>query len=61
MDIAEPLGATTLLHGRLNGTEDDFTASLPGVHHMRAGTLLRLSVDPGAIHLFDSSTGLRIG
>ena len=61
VDIAEPLGATTLLHGRLNGTEDDFTASLPGVHHMRAGTLLRLSVDPGAIHLFDSSTGLRIG
>ena len=60
VDIAEPLGATTLLHGKLTGTDEDFTASLPGVHRLEAGTRLRLSVAPGAVHLFDSKTGLRI-
>ncbi|PHP68684.1 sn-glycerol-3-phosphate ABC transporter ATP-binding protein UgpC [Zhengella mangrovi] len=61
VDIAEPLGATTLLHGTLYGTEVAFTASLPGVHRMEAGTVLRLAVAPAAIHLFDPETGRRIG
>ncbi|MHA6266603.1 sn-glycerol-3-phosphate ABC transporter ATP-binding protein UgpC [uncultured Aliiroseovarius sp.] len=59
--LAEPLGANTLLHGRLDGDGILFTASLPGVHHARdAGHVLKLSVDPEHAHLFDPATHLRL-
>ena len=56
--MAEPLGANTLLHGRLPGGEA-FTASLPGVHRDHAGQVLRLSVQPGSLHLFGPADGRR--
>ena len=56
--MAEPLGANTLLHGRLEGTDGDFVASLPGVHRPETfGHAIALSIDPAAIHLFDPNTG----
>ncbi len=59
--LSEPLGANTLLHGRLDATGAEFTASLPGVHHAQdRGQVLRLSVQPGQAHLFDPTTQLRI-
>ncbi|SHL74814.1 carbohydrate ABC transporter ATP-binding protein, CUT1 family [Roseovarius marisflavi] len=59
--LAEPLGANTLLHGKLaSGT--GFTASLPGVHRVMAGEgALRLTIEARNMHLFDSETGRRLG
>ncbi|WP_299969085.1 sn-glycerol-3-phosphate ABC transporter ATP-binding protein UgpC [uncultured Roseobacter sp.] len=58
VQLSEPLGANTLLHGHLGGGES-FTASLPGVHTTTTQTL-QLAVDPAQIHLFDPSTGHRL-
>ncbi|WP_300550934.1 sn-glycerol-3-phosphate ABC transporter ATP-binding protein UgpC [Roseovarius sp.] len=59
--LAEPLGANTLLHGRLTSGAG-FTASLPGVHRVAPGEgALRLSIEAGNMHLFDAKTGRRIG
>ena len=57
VSMSEPLGASTLLHGRVGG--EPFTASLSGVHRGVTGTV-RLSPEPGAIHLFDPATGERL-
>ena len=55
--MAEPLGATTLLHGTVAGHEGEMVVSLPGVHH---GTgALRLSVNPALTHVFDKASGRR--
>ena len=61
VNLAEPLGANTLLHGHLDGSEESFTASLPGVHRLgEYGETIKLSVDPALIHLFDAGTGQRV-
>ncbi|MDA9207345.1 sn-glycerol-3-phosphate import ATP-binding protein UgpC [Octadecabacter sp.] len=60
VQMGEPLGANTLLHGRLDGTNEAFTLSLPGVHHAVAGETIRFSVDPAHLHFFDTETGQRI-
>ncbi|MBE0452539.1 sn-glycerol-3-phosphate ABC transporter ATP-binding protein UgpC [Roseovarius autotrophicus] len=58
--LAEPLGANTLLHGRL-ASGAAFTASLPGVHRADAErTTLRLSIAGENLHLFDPDTGRRL-
>ena len=61
VQMGEPLGANTLLHGRLDGTNDAFTISLAGVHHAVSGETIRFKVDPAHLHFFDTSTGKRIG
>ena len=64
MDVAfaEPLGANTLFHGHLSGSDTAITANLPGVHRdSGANTKVRLSVKPENIHLFDRATGQRFG
>ena len=58
--MGEPLGANTLLHGHLTGTESAFTASLPGVHHATPGQVVRFSAHPKNMHFFDSLSGKRI-
>jgi len=60
VQMGEPLGANTLLHGRLGGTSDAFTISLPGVHHAVAGEVIRFSINSKHLHLFDIKTGRRI-
>lgn len=60
VQMGEPLGANTLLHGRLDGTNDAFTISLPGVHHAVAGQEIRFGVDPKSMHFFDPKTRKRI-
>lgn len=58
---AEPLGANTLLHGRLEGGTDIFTASLNGIHRMaQQKETCRLSILPENVHVFDKTTGLRL-
>lgn len=57
--FTEPLGATTLLHGRLNQSGHNMTASLAGVHHLDQA-IVRLSVAEADVHLFDSASGINI-
>jgi sn-glycerol 3-phosphate transport system ATP-binding protein len=60
VQLSEPLGANTLLHGKLTATGDDFTASLPGVHRSDGGDVIRLSMSPDEMHFFDPETGGRL-
>lgn len=62
IQISEPLGANTLLHGRLAGSAHAITVSLAGVHTVsNSGAVQRFSVQPEHIHLFDPATGTRVG
>ena len=61
LQIAEPLGANTLLHGQLSDSHAPLTVSLPGVHQIDAGTgAMRFSVHPDHLHQFDAATGQRV-
>ena len=61
VELVEPLGANTLLHGNLNGSGELLTASLAGIHYLpQSAQAIKLSVDAQDIHLFDKSTQLRI-
>jgi sn-glycerol 3-phosphate transport system ATP-binding protein len=56
VELAEPLGSETVLHGRLaDGTP--LTARVPGAD---AAETMSLSPDPAALHVFDASSGRRI-
>jgi ABC-type sugar transport system ATPase subunit len=62
VDVIEYLGVESLLVGRLaGGSEGRVTAVLPG----QAGDLVRQTValdfDPADLHVFDKSTGRRVG
>ncbi len=60
--LAEPLGANTLLHGSLAGSGQALTASLAGVHRLSGSAQpMRLAVATENIHLFDKTSGQRIG
>ncbi len=59
--LAEPLGANTLLHGKLAGSGEMFTASVAGVYRMAAKhEQVRLGVEDANMHLFDTETGKRL-
>ncbi len=61
VELVEPLGANTLLHGSLNGSDEMLTASLAGIHYLpQSAEAVKLSVASEDIHLFDSKTKLRI-
>jgi sn-glycerol 3-phosphate transport system ATP-binding protein len=60
VQMGEPLGANTLLHGRITGNNDAFTLSLPGVHHAVAGEVVQFGVDPSNLHFFDPESGARL-
>ena len=58
--LAEPLGANTLMHGKLKDSAIPLTASLQGVHNMELDqTSLRFSVKHENIHLFNINSGHR--
>ena len=59
--LAEPLGANTLIHGKLEGTEQALSVSLAGVHLLEPDAeILKFSVQPENIHLFDRTSGMRM-
>jgi sn-glycerol 3-phosphate transport system ATP-binding protein len=60
VELFEQLGANTLLHGRLEGTDTEMVASLPGHVSAAPGTAMDFSVNPDLLHLFDPQTGKRI-
>jgi sn-glycerol 3-phosphate transport system ATP-binding protein len=56
VELAEPLGSETVLHGRLeDGTA--LTARVPGA---AVAERMTLAPDPAALHVFDASSGRRI-
>jgi sn-glycerol 3-phosphate transport system ATP-binding protein len=59
VELAEMLGADTIVHGRL-GDGTLLQARLPGTAHARPGDRLPLAVDPQQLHLFDRESGRRI-
>lgn len=61
VQMGEPLGANTLLHGRISGSKDPFTISLVGVHHAVVGEVIRFRVAPSNLHFFDCKSGARLG
>ncbi len=61
IQMAEPLGANTLLHGHLKASGDMITISLPGVHPIEGRhPNMRFSVTSEHLHLFDHTTGRRL-
>jgi len=59
--LAEPLGANTLIHGRLENSSIPLTVSISGVHEIKPeSNAMRFTIEPGNIHLFDAATGERI-
>ena len=60
VQMGEPLGANTLLHGRMSGTSDAFTVSLAGVHHAVTGDVVRFDVASENLHFFDQTSGKRL-
>ncbi|UWQ64998.1 sn-glycerol-3-phosphate import ATP-binding protein UgpC (plasmid) [Leisingera caerulea] len=60
VELLEQLGANTLIHGRLPGTEHTITASVPGHANDGTGSIRRFSVAPELTHLFDPATGKRL-
>jgi sn-glycerol 3-phosphate transport system ATP-binding protein len=60
VQMGEPLGANTLLHGRLLSSRDAFTVSLTGVHHTVTGDIIRFGFDPKNLHFFDPQTSERL-
>ncbi|WP_291730577.1 sn-glycerol-3-phosphate import ATP-binding protein UgpC [Leisingera sp. F5] len=60
VDLLEQLGANTLIHGRLQGTEHALTASVPGHARDSIGSIRRFSATPALTHLFDTASGKRL-
>jgi sn-glycerol 3-phosphate transport system ATP-binding protein len=59
VDVAEELGADTLLHGRIAGEE--LVARVPSNAGFHDRSKPGLVVDIALAHLFDRESGLRIG
>jgi len=60
VDLSEPLGADTLVHGRLVNGGHDLTVRLPGHIPINSGERLMLSVAAGGVQVFDQDTGQRL-
>jgi len=58
--LLEHLGANTLVHGTVEGTDRDITASLPGHMSAEPGSVISFSVPTELQHLFDVETGQRV-
>ncbi|MEM7212296.1 MAG: TOBE domain-containing protein, partial [Pseudomonadota bacterium] len=57
--MLEKLGANTLVHGALVGSEQELVASLPGLEEVQIGETLSFGAPAERLHLFDDS-GTRI-
>jgi len=60
IEMAEPLGADTLLHGRFGAARELVTVREGGNVQAKSGEKRRFSVGTTRLHLFDSQTGKRI-
>ncbi|HZH28688.1 MAG TPA: sn-glycerol-3-phosphate import ATP-binding protein UgpC [Azospirillaceae bacterium] len=60
VELVEALGADTVVHGRIAGTDEMMLARLPGISQLRMGDRIAVAPVPGELHLFDKDTGRRI-
>ena len=60
VELAEPLGADTLLHGRFGKARDLVTVRQPGHVIAQPGEKRRFAIEAANLHLFDAQTGKRI-
>jgi sn-glycerol 3-phosphate transport system ATP-binding protein len=60
IELAEPLGADTLLHGRVGAMRELMTIRQPGHVLAKPGEKRRFNVDSKNLHLFDQQSGKRI-
>ena len=60
VEMFEQLGANTLVHGKLKDSDEPFVASMPGHVSEEPGTLMKFSIAPEALHMFDAKTGKRL-
>ncbi|WP_425046024.1 sn-glycerol-3-phosphate import ATP-binding protein UgpC [Primorskyibacter sp. S87] len=59
--LFEHLGANTLLHGTLEGSNNEIVVSIPGHISAAPDAVMGFSVSADLLHLFDAETGKRIG
>lgn len=60
VQLAEPLGANTLLHGKLTNTGDSFTAAVNGIYRLSGHhETISLGIVDANLHLFDMGSGRR--
>jgi len=59
--VLEQLGANTLVHGTLEGTDSEMVASLPGTQTVAEGQVVGFSIVAEKVHQFDSASGQRLG
>ncbi len=60
VQMMEQLGANTLLHGVLDGTDTEMVASVPGHASVPSGSVVSFSANADDLHLFDPTSGKRI-
>ncbi|SLN71260.1 sn-glycerol-3-phosphate import ATP-binding protein UgpC [Falsiruegeria litorea R37] len=60
VEMVEQLGANTLLHGTLSGTNHEMVASVAGHVAADSGAQRRFSISPDLVHLFDTQTEKRL-
>jgi len=60
VELLEPLGAETLVYGRLPDG-GDVTARIHGETAVEIGAILPFAIEPRHVHLFDKSSGKRLG
>ncbi len=60
VDMLEQLGANTLVHGILDGTQTSFVVSLDGIQVAETGSNQTFYAEKDSFHLFDKETGKRI-
>ena len=61
MELVELIGANTLIHGKLENSEEILVASIAGVvSESKIGKNIGLSFDESKLHLFDMNSDQRI-
>ena len=59
VDLIEPLGSETLVHGRVAGRDNDtIVVKVPGA--VRPAETITLAIQSDQAHIFDRTTGTRI-
>jgi sn-glycerol 3-phosphate transport system ATP-binding protein len=60
VSLVEALGADTVVHGQIVGSQQDLAVRLAGTSKVAAGDQLALTPDIQRLHLFDPATGRRL-
>jgi sn-glycerol 3-phosphate transport system ATP-binding protein len=61
INLLEPLGADTLLHGKFLGCDEEIVARISRTYPANGPMTLPLYFDEAELHLFDPESGKRVG